>query len=366
MVECKSGAEITVDQFVQKIANAYTTVVDNAVPFQRLPSVMLWGSPGIGKSQGVRQIAAKVQAATGKRVDITDVRLLLFNPVDLRGIPTANADRTLAIWLKPKIFQMDSSPDVINILLLDEISAAPPSVQAAAYQITLDRIIGEHKLPDNCFVIAAGNRTTDKSVAYAMPKALANRLCHLEVVCDHESWHNWAICSGIHECVIGYLNYKPEMLMQTDNKDNNAFATPRTWEMVSNLLSVVSEDLSDIFPMVLGCIGEETANDFREWYDMFRNIPPADKIFAGTHRGIPQIPSILYALCASMVVYAKTHHKQKEIDNAVLYASKLPFEFRNKFYIDLLRVKEARPALKKNEQFCDWFALTNRAWEYYR
>ena len=366
MIDCSSGAAVTVEQFVQKLSNAYSTIVEGGIPLQKLPSVMLWGPPGIGKSQGVRQIAAQVHAETGKRVDITDVRLLLFNPVDLRGIPTANADRTLAIWLKPKIFQMDDSSDVINILLLDEISAAPPSVQAAAYQITLDRVIGEHKLPDNCFVIAAGNRTTDKSVAYAMPKALANRLCHLEVICDHESWHHWAINAGMHESVIGYLNYKPEMLMRTDGKDNNAFATPRTWEMVSNLLTYVSEDLTDIFPMIIGCIGETVAADFREWHEVFRNIPPADKIFEGTHRGVPQIPSILYALCASMVSYAKKHHKQKEIDNAVWYASKLPFEFRNKFYTDLLRVREVRPALKKNEVFCDWFALTKHSWEYYQ
>jgi hypothetical protein len=90
--------------------------------------------------------------------------LLLFNPIDLRGIPTANEDKTLAIWLKPKIFQMDPSDEVINILFLDEISAAPQSVQAAAYQITLDRVVGEHKLPENCIVIAAGNRTTDMDI----------------------------------------------------------------------------------------------------------------------------------------------------------------------------------------------------------
>ena len=88
---------------------------------------------------------------------MTDVRLLLFNPVDLRGIPAANADRTLAVWLKPKIFQMDESENVLNLLFLDEISAAPPSVQAAAYQITLDRMVGEHRLPENCIVIAAGD-----------------------------------------------------------------------------------------------------------------------------------------------------------------------------------------------------------------
>ena len=68
---------------------------------------MLWGPPGVGKSQGVRAIGESIEKNTGKKVVITDVRLLLFNPVDLRGIPTSNEDKTLAVWLKPKIFQMD-------------------------------------------------------------------------------------------------------------------------------------------------------------------------------------------------------------------------------------------------------------------
>ncbi|MBE6912738.1 MAG: AAA family ATPase [Ruminococcaceae bacterium] len=365
MIESNSSAIVTVEQLVYYLSSAYASIIENELPFNSLPSVMLWGPPGVGKSQGVRQIATNVQEKAGKRVNVTDVRLLLFNPVDLRGIPTANADKTLAIWLKPQIFQMDDSSDVVNILLLDEISAAPPSVQAAAYQITLDRVIGEHKLPDNCFVIAAGNRTTDKSVAYMMPKALANRMCHLEVIGDHDSWHKWAMKSGIHEGVIGYLNYKPDKLMQFDNKDSNAFATPRTWEMVSKLLTCVSDELSEIYPMVVGCIGEEVANDFREWYDIFQNVPPVDKIFAGTHKGVPQIPRIIYALSSQIVAYSRTHYSSKEIDNAIQYVSKFSVEFRNKVFMDLLRIKAVRPALKKNELFCNWFELTNDSWEYY-
>ena len=172
---------MTVGKAVDKLSHAYTTVIQNRLPVKTMPSVMLWGPPGVGKSQAIRQIAKKIEDSTGKSVNVTDVRLLLFNPIDLRGIPTSNADKTLAVWLKPQIFQMDSDDNIVNILFLDEISAAPQSVQAAAYQITLDRVVGEHKLPDNCIVIAAGNRTTDKSVAFKMPKALANRLMHVEI-----------------------------------------------------------------------------------------------------------------------------------------------------------------------------------------
>ena len=126
--------ELTVNQMVDQLSKAYVSIIKSNTALKSFPSVMLWGPPGVGKSQGIRQVAKEISEKTGKRVEITDVRLLLFNPVDLRGIPTANNDKTLAVWLKPKIFQMDERNEVVNILFLDEISAAPQSVQAAAYQ----------------------------------------------------------------------------------------------------------------------------------------------------------------------------------------------------------------------------------------
>ncbi len=92
----------------------------------QIPSLMLWGAPGVGKSQSVHGAAKKIEKATGKKTMVTDVRLMLFNPVDLRGIPVADSNRELAVWLRPRIFEMDRSENVINILFLDELTAAPP------------------------------------------------------------------------------------------------------------------------------------------------------------------------------------------------------------------------------------------------
>ena len=239
---------INVGRAVEKLSQAYSTVIKNRLPVKIMPSVMLWGPPGVGKSQAIRQIAKEIEVSTGKTVKVTDVRLLLFNPIDLRGIPTSNADKTLAIWLKPQIFQMDPSDNIVNILFLDEISAAPQSVQAAAYQITLDRTVGEHKLPDNCIVIAAGNRTTDKSVAYKMPKALANRFMHIEIEGSFTAWKQWAITSGINDKVVGFLSFRQNYLMGFDSgSDDLAFPTPRAWEMVSNILNGIDDDIDNMY-----------------------------------------------------------------------------------------------------------------------
>ena len=360
------AVSLTVNKAVRYLSGSYSALINSGVNLRKHPSVMLWGAPGVGKSQGVRQIAASIERATGKSVCVTDVRLLLFNPVDLRGIPTANADKTLAVWLKPQIFQMDDSDEVINILFLDEISAAPPSVQAAAYQITLDRTVGEHKLPENCIVIAAGNRVTDRSVAYNMPRALANRLCHIEIVADEPSWHIWAVKAGINRRVVAFLDYSPEYLIAEDGaSDGLAYYTPRSWEMVSNILNFVSEELDEVFPIIVGCVGEDAAYSFKAWYEIYARVPSAEDIFNGEAVDVPTRPETLYALSGDILAMAKENDSEQRLKNALAYISRLPREFKNKIFADLLSVKRNIKVLQNNAVFDDWFARSGRSWEDY-
>lgn len=321
---------LSIDRTVSLLSASYMSVIQNGVSPKTLPSVMLWGPPGVGKSQAVRQIAKQIENESGKRVDVTDVRLLLFNPIDLRGIPVANEDRTLAVWLKPKIFQMDGSDEAVNILFLDEISAAPQSVQAAAYQITLDRVVGEHRLPDNCIVIAAGNRVTDKSVSFKMPKALANRLLHIEIEGSFESWRRWAVASGINSKVLGYLSFRRDRLFGFDAKnDDLAFPTPRSWEMVSNLLNQVRDDVKGMFPMIAGLIGEGTAIEFRTWSSVYSDLPSMEDIFAGRTRNVPHALDALYAVVSAMTGYASEHrYDSVAIGHSLSYASLFPADFK--------------------------------------
>lgn len=320
---------LSVDKSVETLADVYVSAIRQKIAFRSVPSVMLWGAPGVGKSQLVRQMAEKIERETGKKCTVTDVRLLLFNPIDLRGIPTPNENKTLSVWLKPKIFQMDESESVVNILFLDEISAAAQSVQAAAYQITLDRVIGEHRLPENCIVIAAGNRVTDKSVAYKMPRALANRLCHIEIEPSFESWRRWAVSSGISAKVIGFLSFRHDMLIENENKsDALAFQTPRSWEMVSNLLKLSGDDQEKIYPMLSGCIGGGAATEFCSWCRVFSTLPSIEDIFNGRCRSVPTGTDALYALISSMSVYAREHKSElSKIERSIEYAMGMPSDF---------------------------------------
>ena len=348
---------LTVGKTVDKLCRAYSTVINSGLPIKTMPSVMLWGAPGTGKSQAVRQIAREIEENTEKKVCVTDVRLLLFNPIDLRGIPTANADKTLAVWLKPQIFQMDPSESIVNILFLDEISAAPQSVQAAAYQITLDRVVGEHRLPENCIVIAAGNRVTDKSVAFKMPKALANRLMHIEVEGSFASWKEWAVSAGINDKVIGFLSFRQNYLMSFDaGSDDLAFPTPRSWEMVSNILNGISNDIDEMYSLIAGVVGTGAAIEFRTWAKIYKELPAVEDIFEGKMPPLPKNTDALYALTASMTSYAREHKDDlRQIANSIRYADMMPPDFSVLVMKDYMYLeKDYKQKLMKVPEFAAW------------
>lgn len=339
--------------------------------FASQPTKMLWGQPGVGKSQAIHQLAEKLEEATKKKVEVHLVSLLLMNPIDLRGIPSKavnEAGKEVTRWLQPEIFQMDPSPDKIHILFLDEISAAVPSVQAAAYQIALEKRIGEFYLPDNCFVICAGNRVTDKAVAYTMPKPLANRMTHFEVVSDIADWKTWAYQHDIDPLIIGYLDSQPNDLNEfNSDNDDVAFATPRSWEMVNvyckaaNLRELLDEKaslmkkkafnsehptsvkLSSLFKMIAGSVGMGISMKFKTYLDVYRLLPSFDDIAEGrvkeVDKGLTNRPDVIHALSAMIAAKVtkysydvKGHMKNKNtrieteklLNNVGRYISTLP------------------------------------------
>lgn len=355
--------QMNVNRLIDELTLAYCNIINAGLPIKVFPSVMLWGPPGVGKSQAIRQLGQEIEKCTGKKTHITDVRLLLFNPIDLRGIPTVNAEKTLAVWLKPQIFQMDPSDDIVNILFLDEISAAPQSVQAAAYQITLDRMVGEHKLPENCIVIAAGNRTTDKSVAFKMPKALANRLLHIEVEGSFKSWKEWAIRSGVNDKVIGFLSFRRQHLMNFDSgNDDLAFATPRAWEMVSNILNHVNPDVDKMYFLIAGVIGTGLAIEFRTWAKVYNDLPNIEDIFDGKQPKVPTGTDAMYALCAAMTAYARDHKDDiRRIANSIQYADRMPPDFSTVLFKDYMYIeKDFRAKLLRIPEFSAWLSTKGR------
>src|SRR5690606_7736890 len=191
--------------------------------------VMLWGPPGVGKSQMVAQVAARFS------VPVIDIRLSQMEPSDLRGIPFRVGD--LVEWAVPAMLPDRERHGPAGILFLDEITSAPPSVSAAAYQLILDRRLGAYQVPEGWAIFAAGNRQGDRGVTYIMPAPLANRFSHYEVEPSLDDWVTWAYGNGIDERLIAFLRFRPELLFDFDPAHNPvAFPSPRSWEFAHRAL----------------------------------------------------------------------------------------------------------------------------------
>jgi hypothetical protein len=210
----------------------------------------VWGPPGVGKSSVVKTVAER------EGLPLRDVRASLLDPTDLRGIPTITDGR--AVWCPPSFLPHDH--EEAGILFLDEINAAPPLVQAGLYQLVLDRQIGEYRLPAGWRIIAAGNRQEDRAVIFRLSSALANRFVHLSFDIDYDDWRTWAMAHRVHPWVIGLLALRRELLCGQP-ADSPAYPTPRSWEMVSDVLQSAGslKACADVLP---GIVGEAAAAEF--------------------------------------------------------------------------------------------------------
>ena len=269
----------------------------------KLP-VMLWGPPGIGKSDSIKQL--------GKEKDrmVIDLRMSLLNPVDLRGVPVAKDGKT--DWWAPCFLPRKGEASETAILFLDEMNAAPPSVQAAAYQLVLDRRVGEYVLPDGVDVIAAGNRGTDRAIVYDMSSALRNRFMHYEIVEDLDEWKDWAMKNGIQDEIVSFLNYKQDRLFYFDPKvHTRQFPTPRSWEFVSRLMGQL-ESYRHAAVLLAGGLGVGVANEFMGFLRVAGKLPSAEDIIIKGNMKIdaPEESAQLYAFSGALVGVA-TRAKDK-------------------------------------------------------
>lgn len=354
---------MSVSDITDRLANLYINAINMNIPLRKLPTPFLWGPAGIGKSEGVYQLAERIGKQTGKTTHVTDVRLLLFSPVDLRGVPVADAEKKFTNWLMPGIFDMSDSDDVINLLFLDELSAAPQSVQAAAYQICLDRKIGEFSLPSNCIVIAAGNRTTDQSVSFKMPKALCNRLMHFEVAVNYEDWRAWALQNGVSDRVIAYLAFDNSRLCVTPEGSDLAFCTPRSWAYVGTLLRACGDDPEVIQDLIAACVGTDTALEFTAFCKGYINLPPVKDIVSGRYTQLPRTHDVMFATVSSLIAYlieAGESISVDELNNVYDYVIRMPNDYCMSFMNDASRIPDMKSRLMKCSSFQSWMNKNKR------
>ncbi len=320
-----------------ELKEALIPLIDSQIP------TFIWGNPGVGKSSLVQQISEL------KNMRFIDLRLSLLDPTDLRGIPFFESEGKKAVWAKPE-FLPDTQSEEFGILFLDEINSAPPTIQAAAYQLILDRKIGEYTLPKNYSIIAAGNYESDRGVTYRMPTPLANRFVHLNFDLDFESWKHWAYEYGIDKRIISYLSYKPGDLFMFDPKSaNKSFATPRSWKFVDDILrSKLDEKLFE--NVISGAIGAETAKEFLNYTKVMDELPDINEILKGNGVELPQRNSALYALTIGIVYALKEDFSTEALTNVLNFSLSLNGEFAVMLIRDMQKNGidvEASPAWKE-------------------
>lgn len=291
---------------------------------QKVPS-FLWGAPGIGKSSIVKAIAEELD------FEFIDLRLALMDPTDLKGIPFYDKESHTALWAPPAFLPKSGR----GILFLDELNSAAPSVQSSAYQLILDRRVGEYELPEGWAIIAAGNRDGDRGVTYRMPAPLANRFVHFEMEVSVEDWREWAYKKKLDGRIIAYISYKNEHLFTFDAKnDVKSFATPRSWEYVGNILRS-NMDVTLLLGSISGAVGREVATGFLNFIKVMSRLPNIEMILENREFEYSEEIDVLYALSVGLV--SAVLKDESRLENLLKYSLELKSEFSVMIVQDLQR-----------------------------
>ena len=311
--------------------------------FKKQRPLFLWGPPGIGKSELVADITEELGGY------MIDLRLGQMEPTDIRGIPFYNKDMGKMDWAPPIELPDEELAEQypLVVLFLDELNSAAPSVQAAAYQLILNRRIGKYALPKNVVMVAAGNRESDKGVTYRMPTPLANRFIHQEMKVDFASYQEWAVNNNIHKDVVGYLSFAKQDLYDFDAKSaSRAFATPRSWTFVSELLEDEDADDDTLMNLVAGTIGEGLAVKFMAHRKIAGRMPKPEDILSGKEKelNVKEV-SAMYSLVISMCYELKGAIERKVDDKKFHEMSDNFFAYMMKNFETELVVMGARIAL---------------------
>ena len=314
--------------------------------------VMLWGPPGVGKSQ----IIAGIARAHGVR--LIDIRLSQMEPTDLRGVPFRKGD--LVEWSVPALLPDAARHGERGILFLDEITSASPTVTAAAYQLILDRRLGEYRVPPGWVIFAAGNRYGDRGLTYVMPTPLANRFTHYEIDANLDDWVDWAHACGIDPRVIAFLRFRPDLLFEFNPAANPvAFPSPRSWEYVHRAL-VKFGDAPELLPAALqACVGPAASVEFKAYADNMGELPDIDAIVDGRSLQVPPGIDLQYGVAAALVRRAvqvrELPHAGVVYGHILAYARRFPQREMGVMLVTDLHRSIGRPLISV-PQFADWAA----------
>lgn len=307
----------------------------------RKRTTFLRGPSGIGKSEVVFQTSALLSDHVTNWKGVVDLRLAQMEPTDLRGVPYVDPETKRTTWARPDFLPSEGA----GILFLDEITSAPPSIQAAAYQLCLTP--EDFGIPSDWMVIAAGNRKSDRGVTYNLAAPLQNRMCDISVDTTLDDFLNHAIGHDIRPEILSFLKDRPDLLHKfTPTGDMQPFPTPRAWFAVSHVLDC-DFPVQDRVEQIKGDIGEEAALVFETHLRTWESMPRIDDILDGKHVDMPKDLSVRYCVAMGLA----TRLDKDNFDNAWGFLSQMPAD------IQTLTIKLAHKrdkSITKSAAFGKW------------
>jgi len=333
---------ITINQFEK----AVRATIDKNIK----RSIMVLGPTGVGKSEVMHQIARSYG------MKVIDIRLLLWSLTDLKGIPYPDDTHTYTKWLINDVLPRVDRDGESGILLLEELNASTKTVQAAAYQLTLDRKIGDYVLPDKWHIVATGNREQDQGVYVAPPAPLADRFEILEIEVDFNAWRDYAINIGYNPAIISYLSANRTALYTFKPEDSAEliFATPRSWAAVSDLLNAGFPN-ETLRIKIEGNIGAGETAGLLKYMKNSSLLPDIEAVLSGAYLEQNDIPfhgtlDVYYLLIQNLVHVIGSELRKKGrkwknyTDNTVAFISSIdnfPLELKKSYIDQLCRMDEA-------------------------
>jgi len=289
------------------------------------------GSPGVGKSDIARAVSKTLN------LKIIDLRLSQCDPTDLMGFPNVQGIKARYVPMETFPIKGDSLPVEMDengtithtydgwLLFLDELPSASRAVQAAAYKLILDKMVGQHPLHECVAIMSAGNKATDKAIVNAMSTAIQSRLVHLELAVNLNDWTAWASANGIDSRIIGFLNYKTSLLhkFSPDHQDKT-FPCPRTWEFASRLSVNQSVSMKDL-PLFAGTVGQGAAQEYIAFAELYQSLPRIEEIIKSPQTvNISEEISIRFAIAT----YVADHLSETNAEQVTKFLDRLDVEMQ--------------------------------------
>ena len=323
---------VSSDEVFNIIETSAKNLIDNPDMAMTIPAIMLRGAPGVGKSTIVRSVAEKLG------IGFIDVRLAQMERVDFAGLPSVNNGVTE--WNVPSFWPRD--PKSKGIILLDEITSAPSDCQVAAYSIVLDRRIpnSNYVLPNGWLIVAAGNRSCDRAVVKTMSSALANRFIHFELEANAEDWVKWAILNEINPSVVGFINFRPELLFKMDGQNlEQGWPSPRSWERVSNCIRMFNGNTDIMRKVIYGLIGNGVGLEFMEFFKMSSEFDSILEVMTNDKVDfeLPEKADKRYAVASAVIYHMWNGEDEKDQEKRVNGFFKVLMKMPNDFGAMMIR-----------------------------